>query len=376
MPNRKSAQFVKTESAWLDCLDLLKKESRLAIDLEANSMYAYRERICLVQISTASHDFIIDPLEVSLEGLGEILISPDVEKVFHAVQYDAILFKSMRGWTLNNTFDTMWSARMLGYERIGLGNLLERHFGVVVDKKYQKTDWCKRPLTPDQLHYAQNDTHYLLELRDILHGELAALDLLEEAQDTFAQFYNVDLPDRTFHKDSFWKVNGVQKLPKNALAVFRELYIYREKQAKRKDRPPFKIMGNKTLMALAERKPSSKNQLHAVTGMSPKIVQRYGNDVLRIIADTKNHPIPQRPPRPPRPSHAYATRYDKVRKWRQKQADKRSVESDVIISKDAIREIATKNPTTLGDIDNIEALSPYRRKKYAKSILHALHGKS
>ena len=141
-------KFVKNHSTWTKCLAQLHREPRLAIDLEANSLYAYRERVCLIQISIPGQDYIVDPIVgFDLEALGAIIADPAVEKIFHAAEYDLILLKRQYNWTLNNLFDTMWATRILGKDRCGLANLLRSYFQVKQNKKHQKANWCKRPLS-------------------------------------------------------------------------------------------------------------------------------------------------------------------------------------------------------------------------------------
>ena len=142
-------QFITSQTAWQSCLESLQNHPAIAIDLEANSMYAYRERICLIQISIPGQDYIVDPLLVDdLSGLGEIISDDSVQKVFHAAEYDLLLMKREYQWELNNLFDTMWAARILGYERFGLANLLDTVFEIKISKKYQNSNWCKLPLSP------------------------------------------------------------------------------------------------------------------------------------------------------------------------------------------------------------------------------------
>jgi ribonuclease D len=152
-------KFIQDQGSWQKCLSALQQESSLAIDLEANSLYAYQEQVCLVQITIPSQDFIIDPVaRLELEPLGAVLQDPAVEKIFHAAEYDLMLLKREFGWEVTNLFDTMWAARILGYQRVGLANILEDRYDIRLNKKYQKANWCRRPLSPSQLTYAQMDT--------------------------------------------------------------------------------------------------------------------------------------------------------------------------------------------------------------------------
>ena len=140
-------KLITTTIEWEKCLAKIQAETQVMIDLEANSMFAYREQICLIQISIPEQDYIIDPTKgIDLSGLGDIITDPLVEKVFHAGEYDMFLLKRQHGWQLNNLFDTMWAARILGYEKYGLAGLLNTLYGIELDKKYQRSDWCKRPL--------------------------------------------------------------------------------------------------------------------------------------------------------------------------------------------------------------------------------------
>jgi ribonuclease D len=181
-------RLVTNPSDWQRCLAQLQKYPRLAIDLEANSLFAYREQVCLIQISIPNQDYIVDPLaKIDLSPLGAIIGDPAVEKVFHAAEYDLLLIKREFGWRLQNLFDTMWATRILGYDRCGLANILESFYGVSLDKKHQRANWCKRPLTTSQLAYARMDTHYLLRLRDDLAAELDEAGRTAEARETFAE---------------------------------------------------------------------------------------------------------------------------------------------------------------------------------------------
>ena len=127
-------KFVKNQDEWHSCLNSLQKQPRVAIDLEANSLYAYQEQICLIQITIPDQDFIVDPLsDLDLSELGGLISNPRLEKIFHAAEYDLILFKRQFGWHLQNLFDTMWAARILGYSRCGLANLLNSSYGVTLN---------------------------------------------------------------------------------------------------------------------------------------------------------------------------------------------------------------------------------------------------
>ena len=367
------AQLITTWRNWQACLARLREEPRLAIDLEANSMYAYQEQVCLIQISIPAQDFIIDPVAVlNLRGLGQLIEDPAVEKVFHAAEYDLILLKREYDWQLSNLFDTMWAARILGYKRYGLANLLEEMYRVKLNKRYQKSNWCKRPLSPSQLAYAQHDTHFLLRLRDHFQVELRAANCLEEAHEIFAEQTQVTPNDHQFDPDSFWSINGVQELTHQQQAILKALNIYRDEEAQARDLPLFKVLSNKTLLQLAQAAPKNFEQLQQIHGMTWGQIRRYGHQILNIIATGKNAPHPSRPKRSERPPERVLNRYERLRTWRKNQARKRGVESDVIISRHTLWDIAQQNPSTPTALAQVKSLGSWRCRTYGQEILTIL----
>ncbi len=198
-------------------VDRLKDEPLLAVDTESNSLYAYYEQVCLVQLSTRQQDIIVDPLAVDdMSPLGDLLADPAIEIVFHAAEYDVITLKRDFGYSFTNLFDTMLAARVCGWPKIGLGSLLEAQFGVHVKKKYQRADWSRRPLPAEQLQYAQMDTHYLPNLRDRLEAELIEMGRLEEARETFAALEELPPTEHHFDPNGFWRIHAVRDLARTA----------------------------------------------------------------------------------------------------------------------------------------------------------------
>ncbi len=363
-------RYVAGREAWLACLRDLQAAPRLAIDLEANSMFAYRERACLIQISTANADYILDPLaDLDFGPLGDIIADPAVEKIFHAAEYDLILMGRDYGWQLSNLFDTMWAARILGYQQIGLANLLEKFFGLHISKRFQKANWCHRPLSAGELAYAQKDTHYLIALRDLLADELQTRDLATEAAEIFAEQAHVRLPDNGFDPDGFWQINGAYDLPPQQQAVLKALYLFRDREAKRRDAPLFKVLSDRTLLELAASLPTRTADLALIHGMSEGQQQRYGRSLIQIIHEAAGAPPPQPPKRLPRLPEAVLARYDLLHRWRKARAQARGVESDVVMSREALWAIAKANPRTLDELQALNALGPYRLATYGEEII-------
>lgn len=349
---------------------MVEQQPRVAMDLEANSLYAYRERICLVQVSIPGRDFIVDPLAgFALDGLGELLANPAIEKVFHASEYDLILFKREHGWEVCHLFDTMWAARILGYSNMGLAWFLQEFYGVTLSKKHQKANWAQRPLEDALLEYARMDTHYLLPLRDRLAEKLEEEGRMQEAREIFGTECKVRVPERSFDPEGYWSLPGAQHMRPRTLAILRELYHLREQEAKRRDQPVFKVLSNQTLSDLAQHAPHNLADLQKISGITARVADRLGPRLLRAIERGRKAPLPQRPARRPRRDPKVVDRYERLWQWRKAEAQARRVESDVILRRDALWEIAAAKPESLDDLARVALLGPVRLGLYGASIL-------
>ena len=367
-------KYIATEPDWQACIEELNSHTQIAIDLEANSMYAYREQVCLIQITIPGQDFIIDPLSpIDLTPLGDIVQNPDIEKIFHAAEYDLTLLKRQFDWQLNNLFDTMWAARILGYQRYGLANMLEQLYDVKLNKRFQKSNWCKRPLSQDQLLYAQLDTHFLHQLRADLNQQIEEANRGEESQIIFKEQCHVTPHDNSFDPNSFWSIGRAHDLNHQEQAILKELHIFRNAQACKRDQPLFKIFNDRTLLELAQSAPRTMSQLRQVHGMSAGQIRRYGRNLLDIIQHAKHLPPPPLPKRAKRPSEQVTQRYDKLHHWRKIRAQERGVESDVIISRDALWRIAKQNPQTVDALAHIKMVGAWRCREYGHEILEVIH---
>ncbi|MBI3361793.1 MAG: ribonuclease D [Chloroflexi bacterium] len=353
-------------------VDRLAAEPALAVDTESNSLFAYRERICLIQFSTRTADYLIDPLALKdLSPLDALLADPRIEKIFHACEYDLICLRRDYGFRVVNVFDTMIAARTLGWPKMGLATILEGLWGLKTNKRYQRADWSRRPLSPEQLLYACLDTRHLLPLRDLLYDELKSGDRLEEAREEFERLTHVNGATAIFDPEGFWRINGARDLAPREAAILRELYLYREKVAERADKPPFKVIGEDTLIAIARRQPREAKDLQGLPGMSEGQIKRHQQGLLKAVQRGLATTTP-RPPQHGRSDEATLARYEALRTWRKKKAQSRGVESDVIVPRDALWAIAQANPKTADDLTGIGELGPWRRDKYGEEMMTVL----
>lgn len=365
----------------------LRTQPRFALDTESNSLYSYHGKVCLIQISCHAVndqtgapeivDFLIDPLRLdSLQPLGDLCADPAFEVVMHAADNDMLTLYRNHGFTFGRIFDTQLAARILGWKQVGLAALLEKHFGIVSNKRMQRTDWGKRPLTPEQIAYAQMDTHYLLQLREILVHELEALGRWEEAQDAFAALAALDPSVRLPEERTLWQMRAVREVPREQHGVIEALWRWREDEARSADRPPFKVVNDSVLVDLAKRQPQTKSELEEIPGLSNLQVRRYGAALLQAVRDGQAHLPPPLPNGDGRLEHLLdkpaQLRYDALRRWRTDTAHTRTVDVDIVLPNSILFTIAQQNPSTLQELASIPELTAWKVKTYGQQILAVL----
>ena len=268
------------------------------------------------------------------------------------------------GFTFANLFDTMSAARTLAWPQVGLAAILAARFGVTMNKKYQRADWKRRPLTPEQLAYASLDTHHLIELRDIERQALADAGLLPEAEEDFERLARgaVDTEsDRGDRPAAFWRVKGAFDLPPQQAAILKAVFEYREQQAERIDRPPFMVMSEATMMEIARRAPLRIEDVQGIPGMTPDQLRRHGQRLLAAVREGLDAMPPQAPP-PRREPDDVQDRFDRLHTWRKNRAKARGVESDVIIPKTTLWDLARRPPRTRDALAQVADFGPSRRE--------------
>jgi len=280
VPNAIHPPLLVADPAALErLLEALRPEPVVALDTESNSFHVYRERVCLLQLSTREQDFVVDPLAVDVQPLGALLCDGR-ETVLHGADYDVRCLRREYGWRLPRLFDTMIAARRLGRTGLGLSALVEHRFGVKLSKANQRSDWGRRPLSPDQIAYAALDTHFLLPLAEGLRAELSEKGEADAAVAEFRRIAGVEPRERVFDQEGWRRLKGARELDAPGKAILRALWIAREAKAAEADRPPFKVLAEQTMLEIAKRRPDGAEALARVPGLTSQVLRRMG-DVIR-----------------------------------------------------------------------------------------------
>jgi len=350
----------------------------LSIDTEADGLHHYPVKLCLVQVADdRGRGHLVDPLALpTLEPLGQFFADAGVVKVLHAADNDLGYLKRLFGFSVANIFDTAIAARFLGVTSLSLDGLLRDFIGVDPGPSRQKDDWSKRPLRPAQETYALNDVLHLIPLRERLLEALRAKGRDLWVEEECALIATMPAPEKTADPDAYMKLKGAKDLDGRGLAVLRELHQARETLAIKVDRPPFMILGNEVLVALAVLKPRDSNSILTVKGCTINVVRRAGEAILAAVERGLAVPdsdLPVRRPAPrPRVSGAVQRRSEALRAWRVEAAKLVELDAGVIFPQRLIDRLAHDPPRDLDAFARVEGVGRWRAELFGAELLRRL----
>jgi len=370
---------------WVETLPQLEGAARvlgqaeiIGVDLEADSMHHYFEKVCLLQMATDSASYIMDPLTLrNLSALRPVFSNPCIRKVFHGADFDVrSLYRDFQ-FEVENLFDTQLACKFLGLRETGLEALLRNRFQVELNKKYQRADWSQRPLSPEMLEYAAKDGRYLIPLARMLEKELEEKSRLSWVEEECLILSKVRFTPPS-HDPLYLRVKGAFCLDPRSLAILEVLLEFREGLARKSDFPPFKVLRNEQLLELAIQKPLYLEELEAVKVLSRKQIDRHGTHLLREIhramaIPPEDLPVYPRVGRTDLPS-AVRKRAKALKTWRELRAKSLGMEPGILLNNALIHDLALKNPHSIEELAEISGLKNWRRHHFGREILIAQTG--
>ena len=370
-------QLIEDPTRFAELLRRLPVELLIAVDTEAASCHRHRDRIYLLQVSTRTETWLIDPLAVpGLPGLGNLLADPGLEFVFHDAAYDLRLLGHQFDYRVSRLFDTRVAAQFLNEPGIGLAALLEKYLGVRLDKQYQRADWSLRPLTPPLLQYAATDTQHLLSLRDTLRHQLLERGRLSWVEEECELLTRVRWPEPESPDREALSVRGARVLSPRELAVFRELYGWRASIADALDRAAFRILGNDTLFALAKSPPGSLERLSETRGVGRELAARRGTDILQAIQRGLAIPDAELPhfPRAPRrrPDPAFEERMARLKSVRSSQTTRFQLPPGVLCPNWLLESIARLAPRNREELAQVNGIRRWQLRELGDELVNSI----
>jgi ribonuclease D len=355
----------------------LRSQKSIAFDLEADSMYHFQEKICLIQAATIQMNALIDPLGLKdLSSLGPVFADPSIKKIFHGADYDVRSLYRDFEIEIHNLFDTQVACKFLGIRSTGLESVLLEHFDIHLDKKYQRKDWSIRPLPAKMLAYAANDVCHLLPLAKKLEKELKMKGRQRWVKEE-CKLLSLVRPASNNHEPLFMNFKGAGRLRPRNLAILESLLQYRRKVAEVKDRPLFKIFSNKSMLQLAVDRPASINGLTGSGILSHKQLNMYGNEIVEVIQKASKMPAAKLPIYPrqkaPAMNPAVPLRIKALKKWRDKKAKSLGIEPGILINKSVMSVLATEKPTNETSLSAIDDLKQWQVRDFGREILKVLN---
>jgi len=358
-------------------LPFMKESSRIAVDTESSGFYTYFPELCLIQISCDKSHFIIDVLGgLDLTGLAKIFEDSSITKIFHAASSDILEMHRDYKWKFNNIFDTYIACRMLSMEGCSLAQLVKTYAGVELEKKEQKSNWKKRPLTRSQLDYAHLDTAYLELIMDKMSEELKGKGLYEEILEEFDFLCKTEIDDnveKSINPDAWMKIPGACTLSPQQRGVLKSLVVFREQKARQMNIAPFRIVSNHILMNIAKNRPDAA-KLQRFSGSNSDFLITESDMIIKLINESEEiRECDSRKTGDFRPEIEEI--FKKLKKWRQGVAEKRGIESSVILSNRVLKKIAEIKPENLDQLRELNLMTEWKINNYGTNLIDIIFGK-
>ncbi len=376
------AQPISSPQDLAPLLEVIAAASEVFLDTEADSLHHYFEKTCLLQFTLeggaeGARHFLVDPLAgLDLAPLFGAL--RDKPLVLHGADYDLRLMKADFNFVPCSIFDTMLAARLAGHSAFGLEALVQRYVGCALDHGAQKADWSQRPLPPRLLHYAVDDTRHLPLIVSKLRAELAALGRSEWHRQQCQQLVELCTAAPQGPAEDPWRIKGSFHLDSQSLAILRELWQWRDGEARGWDRPSFMVCNNDKLHALVT---WARAHPHGDLNHGPELPRRWPPRRYKSLCvaltrawDMTAAEWPSPPPRPARVrhDHLFPDRFEAIRQVRDAVAREIGLEPSLLAPKSQIEAVARQNPKSPEELATVERWLPWQTELFGRKFMGAL----
>lgn len=370
----KDIRILTTDEEVRTLAEQLMQKSSVAFDLEMDALHNYREKICLMQVSTDEETVIIDPLTADLAPLAPVLAASEIRKIFHAADYDLRCLKRDYGFAVHGLFDTMISAQLSGEPKIGLADLLLKYFAVKLDKRYQKADWSQRPLSPEMIRYAAEDTRHLHSLAAIMEERLGKLGRLPWVAEECEWLEKVEFEANG--GKLFQRFKGAGRLERQQLAALEELLQWRDREAERRNCPHFKVLGNKSILEIVQTGPTTGRELATINGISSRQIDRFGAKLLKCLEKAASLAEDQWPTFPRVARTLRDPEADRIlsrlKKWRLLKAAELELDPGVLINNALLEAVSRARPDKLPKLKEIKNLRQWQMAELGNHLVGLL----
>lgn len=365
--------------AAVDADDL--KAGPLALDCEAAGFHRYSDRLCLIQLTTASgNSLILDPLAVDVRDLlHDVLVDPSIEVLMHGSDFDLRLLHRDLGIRLRGLVDTQAAAALIGESSLGLAALLERYLDVRLAKKYQRADWAQRPLPDDMLEYAASDTRHLHELVARLNAELDRRGRVEWAHEEYRELEQIRWEDDG-EADPVARLRKARELAPREVAQLRTALEWRDDIARRLDRAAFRVAPDEALIEVAVQRPTSIEQLEQIKGLNGRLARSEGSDLLHRLegidaladAEVKGYPKRPRDAGSGRPAPEIEELAERLKAVRNERAEALGLARGTLLSNAMLLEIARVQPRSQAQLVEVAGMKRWQVEAIGDQLLERL----
>lgn len=362
-------------------IDDLLQAPRVALDIEADGFYNYRESVCIVTLSDEESDFVVDTLALGEESrdLSRLVGREDTPLLMHSGQNDVLALKRTYGFEFGMVQDTSVAAMLLGIEQTGLAAIVEGYLGLTLEKGLQRYDWSRRPIETEHLQYLVNDTRHLFAVHDLMEDELRKHELVEEYRIECRAVAEAEPKSREFDPERFRRIKGHGDLTDRQRGALKALYAWRDDLARELDRAPFRVVSDATLLGLARRDVPAPDALRATRGVGEWLAAEHGESMLNAMRAGLKQPAPVRAPkahrtgpRNPRMDPQQRDRLGRLKRWRQHEAERRKIGIQAVLPTAALAELVLDPPPDLAALGKVARVGASRASRYGDEILRIL----